>query len=125
MAPKCYRGTEYFFIIQNLLSKAKNSEIQEKCPKCAITIKSYYDLLIHIEKFHSSDVKHKPFLNQTSQEHEETFSQNSNSLETPNDNPEMIIEDFQMLKANDPLTDSSTLDGLKDNPFFEVILNLL
>ena len=120
MAPKCYKGTEYFFIIRNLLAnKAAKSISKEKCPKCFTEIQSYFALMTHIEMFHPNDVKHKPCLKQ---EYNEILDQNSDSFETPNESPEMVIEDFDMFKANNPFTDSSTLDGLKDNPFFEVFL---
>lgn len=123
MAPNCYKHTEYCHIIRKLGTKTKISESTEKCPKCSAVIQSYYDLLIHIERFHPSDVKHKPFLKQAPR-HEETMSPAVEPDFAMNDeNVVTINEEFPMFQTSDSIPDSSTLDELKDNPFFKVIVD--
>ncbi len=124
MAPKCYKGTDYFPIIRNLLDKPKNSESTEKCPKCATVVHSYYTLMVHIEKHHPSDVKHKPYSKQVPQL-EETVNQTVSNLELNDAQFEAIDEDFHTFQPNDSFIDSSTLNELKDNPFFKVIVHLI
>ncbi len=123
MAPPCYKGTEYFSIIRNLRDKNRNSESTEKCPKCSTEVRSYYTLLIHIEKSHPNDVKHKPYLKQSPQL-EETFTQPSNDIEINNESSETINEVYSF-QTNDSFTNCDSLNQLKDNPFFKVIVYFL
>ncbi len=125
MPSHCYTHTEYCYIVRNLLSKSKNSASKEKCPKCLTEISSYYFLRIHIEKFHPNDVKHKPLLKQNLPLPEETVNQNDEVFETINESFETANEDlFHMFQTYDSFTNSSTLNELKNNPFFKVIMIL-
>lgn len=124
MAPKCYKSTEYFRIIQNLCNKTRNSELSEKCPKCSTQVWSYYTLMVHIEKFHPNDVKHKPYLKHAPQL-EETLSQTVDDFEMNDDNGVTINEEFPVFQTSDSIPDSFTLEQLKDNPFFKVTIFLI
>ncbi len=123
MAPYGYKNTEFQFIIRILRDKTGNLESTEKCPKCSAEIQSYYDLLIHIERFHPHDVKHKPYLKQTPQQEEPTIPTVDN-FEMNDENVVTINEEFPVFQTSDSISDSSTLDELKDNPFFKVIVYL-
>lgn len=124
MAPNCYRRTEYCYVVRSLLCKDRNPESTEKCPKCSTEIDSHFKLMVHIETFHPNDVKHKPYLKQVPQ-HEETASSTVNDFEITDENVVTINEEFPVFQTSDSLPDSSTLDELKDNPFFKVIMFLV
>lgn len=124
MAPNSYKNTEFQFTIRKLRNKTGNLDSTEKCPKCSTEIQSYYDLMVHIEKFHPNDVKHRPYLKQIPQ-FEETFNQTVDDVAMNDDNVETIDEEFTMFQTSDSILDSSTLEQLKDNPFFKVIIFII
>ncbi len=125
MAPKCYNNTEYCYIARKLCGKGARSSAKEKCPKCSTEIGYYYALLVHIEKFHPSDVKHKPILKSATQI-EETFTNHADEFAMFNEDYETVNENLFLPQANNlPSTDSSTLNELKDNLFFQVVVCLV